>query len=310
MYNQQQNPLGIDQNDLNNFKTYTLIFALSTIGSVLGNFIYPGLEYLSTILGYLFLGFAVYSLSKKYPNLESGMKTFYLIILTVVLEAIVAVVDITYPQPSTSQITTTQDAINVINQYLSHLFLILFLNILLSILIFILAYYFTHWFNENVSQYNQTQAFLYYGILYAVGNIVTSIGLYNFFNALSGVDLNSSNANQQLSSALGSAILLLIGSLLLIVALITGIVAGFKIYNRANDLATGKMYYQGQQPYAQQQYGQQPYAQQQYGQQQPNQQAPNQQSVNTNKGVSVCQNCGAELAPGVSFCQNCGTRVS
>lgn len=306
MYNQKPASPQFDQADLQSFRTYSLVFLLSTFGAIVGNLIYPELGAIVRIIGYLLLTYGIYMFSKKYTDLASGMKVVYLFALVILLDLASVVVTLLYPEPSYS-LTDTASVQSALKAYLPFLMIGLAFSIVVSFVLLFATYYFTHWFNEGMTPFNQTQAFWYFGLFNFIGVIVAGFGSWSLLSYIANNSFSVSSGNIP-SSVVTASLITLVGAVIALAAGITLIVASFKIYYRLNDMVTGKAYFKGGPP--NQGYGQQP-PNQPYSQPNFNQQPPSQPPSQTpgQTETKFCRNCGTPLDPNVQFCQNCGTKV-
>lgn len=334
MYNQKPVNSQIEQGDLNSFKNYVIILIISMLVPLVTGVISSSLGPFIKVIGYAAFAYGIYVLSKKYDFLNSGMKVVYLFLLIIVLQIISIVISLAIPQPILLSSADITNYLNNLSSYLPFLFVNLLISVLISIVLLFATYYFTQWFNEELTPFNQTQAFWYYGILNVIGTILLGITSYLSLNALANSSSNltatvAPTSTVPVSTALSSNLVglvfvVLAGAIVGLAAFIMEIVAGVKIYNRVTDIATGKIYFRNQ-PYGQPAYGQPPYGQPAYSQQPPNQsygqqsfsqQPPNnqtqtftQETSSSQTGTKFCRNCGSKLEENVTFCQNCGTRV-
>ena len=312
MYNQTPIRPKIEQSDLQSFRTYSLVFLFSTFGAIIGNLALAGLGSLIEIIGYLSLTYGIYMLSKKYPNLQSGMKVAYLFVVIILLDIVSAIVTLTYPEPTYS-LTNGSSAQSIIQAYLPILLIGLGFSIVISFVLLFASYYFTHWFNEEITPFNTTQAFWYFGLLNFIGVIIAGFGSYTLFTFLANNSINLSSGTVP-SGLLTASLITLVGGVFALAGAITLIVSSFKIYYRVNDIVSGKAFFKGPnqpQGYGQPPYGQQPpYSQQSFSQ--PAGQPSSQQTSTQYSGQAetvFCRNCGTQLEKGATFCGNCGTKV-
>ena len=334
MYNTAQyDPTSIEKTDLESFKNLLLIFALSTIGSIIVSFMTLSLGSMASLLSSLiaFLGLALlaygtYNLARKYPKLASGTRSAGLIILLIIIRILSSLISYLIPTPSINSSDT--NAFNtLVSQYNQYFILIFGALIIVGIVSFIAAYYYSDWFNLGFGQNRPIKSFLYYGIFYGFGSIAAGVGAYLIFNSLGSINLTSGQTPS--GSALGTllimSLLTILGGISLLVGEIFFIVAGFKFYFRINDILIGKSplnkyqtpYYTG---YQQPAYSNQPDYSPKYGQQQapntyqqPSYQSPSGASQNQATGNTLgstnCRNCGAALESGAKFCQYCGQKT-
>lgn len=351
-YAKPQSQVEIDKNDLQTFKNLTLIFALSRIFDLAVGFVTNGFNELIKSLisatvnygGIICLVYGIYLLSSKYPKLMSGMKIVYLFLSLLAILIIRSFYNILYPtQVNSSDLSSLSD--KILSNYLPGLIFV----VIIGILTLITAYYLTEWLNIIFGFFNPTRAYFYYGLFFCIGSIIIDIGVvlfaqnFDFSSINSTSNATSTSAPVFTSGAIVGLLILIVGGFSLISAIILEIVAGFKIYNRANDLWMGKTmprgYQQPYQPTYQQQYqptynqsntpysNQPPYQNQNQSiYQNPNQppyQDPNKnpnktydnsygRDNNTNPtstSAKFCKYCGAGVQTESKFCQSCGAKV-
>ena len=317
MYNKpQDDQMKIEQADLDTFKTITLIFALSTIGSIIFNFINNLLGSLVGIGGTAVLAVGILMLSRKYSHLASGMRVGLLFCAVIALRILTALFTFIYATPVVTSQNTQQQIQALVDRFHATFMFTAIIGILAGAITLLTAYYFTEWFNTNFANQNQTKTFLYYGVFYLIGEILAVYGEYLLFNGMANLDYsNGQVTTQDLSSLLPALLVIGIGGILVLIAAIFLIVAGFKIYNRVSDKAAGitphdRFSTPGQMTYKplQKSYGSNSF--QSSSDQNINQKVSSKGLNSNNTSVNAyCRNCGAVLEPTVKFCQNCGSKV-
>lgn len=349
MYNTNPQPvIQIEQNDISTFKTLALLFALSRIISI-----FSGVSTLAvgTVIGTLItaiinlggiacLTYGIFLLARKYTQLSSGLKATYLFVLLIVVLLIQSLFNLLFPTkiPTTStQGTTSGTAVlGAATTELSKNFIpTLIITIAIAVVTLVAAYYFTLWL-DIIFSFNKTKTFYYYGLFLLIGSIISQVGIFLITQNSSATTVNGTTSATLDPALLMGTLVLSVGGVIDLAALILVIVAGFKIYNRANDLMMGKtapkMY---RPPYANPNY--QPntaYANQQFNNQVPYQnpnQNPSQttnpntdlnpnKTYDTNSGPNntvnptatsgkFCKYCGMSNQPESKFCQSCGARL-
>lgn len=274
--------------------------------SVVGSLISSAINY----GGIFCLAYGIYLLAKKYPKLLSGIKVFRYFILLLAILIVQTMYNILF-SINTSIITYGNFTSNQIS---ITYFPVLIFTFMVGIVTLITTYYCTIWLNEIYGFFNPTKSYYYYGLLFCFGSILIKIG----FLLLSQNKLPSSPL-----MTLGSESQTF-GGILVVVALILQIIAGFKIYNRVNDLLMGKIvprvYWQ---PYFNPNYPPKiPYQNQQLNYQDFNQNPelnPNKTYDTNSESIIVvnpssitekfCKNCGNRIPSESIFCQSCGAKI-
>lgn len=293
---QLNEPFSIKTIDLEYFKNTVLIFALSTIISLVLGFIGTNLTILLAtfveIIGLSFLAFGTMNLARKYPNLGSGTKASKLLILFIVIEIISSIL---YFLPFDSG---------------PLMFWYIIAIIIDGIVMLISAHYFTNWFNLLFKEFNPIKSFYYFGIFAGIGSIGMGLGTF----------LVIRESNFYGENAFTYFLFLFIGSLMVIVGEIFYIIAGFKFYYRVNDKILGNTpwnryqtpYYTGNRNIPDSNLYQYP----PYGNQQLTTSKPtgltspsDNSSIDNSLQLTYCRNCGTLLETEARFCHYCGQIV-
>ena len=229
----------IREKDLTSFKYFILTFALSQIGAIIAEMVVNSV--IGTIVKYcgliLFL-YGIFTLSTKYPHLNSSYKFIKLFIVAMVLDLGLAVFFYMYPLLNLTNSTSLSEFyIKVPKQYGLYLFTSIIIFIVIGILILSASYYLTEWSNLGFSTFLRTRTFLYYGIIFFIGQIVISIGLFQtgivFQNIVSRSYIITKDVN-----AINSALLVInVGFFILFIALIVEIVACCVFYFRIHSFS-------------------------------------------------------------------------
>lgn len=309
----------INQKDLNTFKTLALIFAYSRVGVLIMIFVSPILEAIVNYIGMAFLIIGIFQLAKKYPHLTSGMKVVGLFIMVIIANILSVSVSVLYPTPQINTQNPQQNIQTVVNSFYSHAIVIFSFMALGGVLTLIGAYYFTEWFNKSYSVVKPTKSYLYYGIAFCIASVTSGLGIYIFAQSLTTADLSTITANSHtLDSTLPGLTIFLLGSFITLFAIIIQVIAGFKIFNRANDKVMGKLPFNVIQQEANMQPLQTAFLKNNVSNfkisnsSTSNPDLP--ESTNTIEQTialdnSVCTNCGAPLEQGTKFCESCGQEV-
>ncbi len=229
----------IKQKHLNYFKTLTMLFAFSTVGAFFASFINPLLVAIVNYGGTILLIIGIFLLAKNYSELSSGMKVVILFAIGILIHVLSALFNYFYPIPTIDPTNPQNNLQTVVNSFYLHAPFISAIFIINGIITFIIAYYFTKWFNSSFANYNPTKSFYYYGLAYGLGSVITGLGTYIF--ALSLINIDLSHISQYSNQILPGLTLFAIGSVIIYFSVFLQILAGFKIYNRANDKALGKV---------------------------------------------------------------------
>lgn len=317
--------------DLTIFKTMALIFVISRIiAIVIGFFISSFSPLIQTLIstvinlgGIACLTYGIYLLARKYPKLSSGLKVTYLFVLFIAVFLLQTLFDFLF------QATTVNTAeLGFSLSKLSNIFIpSLIFSLTIAIITFITAYYFTLWL-DIIFSFNKTKTFYFYGLLLLIGSIIVQVGILLFIQSYSTTTVNGVTQPVFNLTFSFAYLIVMVGLLFSIGAYIFEIVAGFKIYNRANDLLKGKIAPRGyQSPYINPNYvPTTPYANQQFNQQNPYQNSNQNPDLNpvttfdTNFGSNsadnptittdkFCKYCGSQIQSESNFCRSCGTRL-
>ena len=152
-----------------------------------------------------------------------------------ILDLGLAVFFFMYPLLNLSNSTSLYEFyLRVPEQYSFYLLTSIIIFIVVGLLILLASYYLVKWSNLGFSTLLRTRVFLYYGIIFFIGQIVISIGLFQ-----SGiVFLNIRNRSYILTkdvNAINSALLIInFGFFILFIALIVEIIGCFIFYFRIN----------------------------------------------------------------------------
>ena len=266
--------------------------------------------------GTVVLAVGIIKLSSKYSHLASGMRIGVLFFVVIGLRMLSAIFNFLYSTPVITSQNTQQQVQALVDRFNSTFLYTSIIGIFAGTITLLIAYYFTEWFNTNFANHNQTRTYFYYGVFYLIGEIIAVIGTYMLIKGMANLDFsNGQVTTQDLSSLLPALLVTGVGGIIVLIAEILLIVAGFKIYNRVSDKAAGITPYDrvskpGQMTYKplQKSYGSVSF-QSSKSQNSSQEVSPKGLNSNQNPVSSYCRNCGAALEPDVKFCQNCGSKV-
>lgn len=231
----------IEPSDMELFKKVLLIFILSTLGSIVVGFINILFSDLFQIISFGSLGFGTYYLGRKYSQFSSGLRVSLLFFCMITVILVTNIIDYLFPTPGYSGQKTQAEVNAIIQKFHQNLIVIVPLMIITVIIAFSSAYYFSNWFNIAFGQMNPIKSFLYYGILYSLGSIVTTLGYISLMDGLKSVDFtNDTTIKNTISNISTQLFITAIGGIMILLAEIFLIVAGFKMYNRLKDLVIQK----------------------------------------------------------------------
>ena len=194
----------------------------------------------STIVKYsgliLFL-FGIFTLSNKYPQLKSS-KIIIPFILAMIMDLVLAIFFYTYPLLNVGDniSSLSEFYLKVPEQYSFYLFFALIFFIVIGILILVASYYLVKWSNFGLSTFNRTKVFLYYGIIFIIGQIIIGISLFQTGIAFEKIERRTFILSTDVNSIHSALIIVNLGFLILLLALIVEIVACFILYFRIQHL--------------------------------------------------------------------------
>ncbi len=331
--------------DLNFFKNIMLFFIISKLAYIGTNI------FISSLIGMIFdyagtivLIYGIFTLSKKYSELVSGVKVALLFIIALVVDFISVLFINLYPIPATVDTSSIQNVIEQLKHVITYFYIITAFTAISGVIVVISAYYFTQWINLgfNQNRFTEIKSFFYYGIIFCIAQILIAFAFLTlnqtFTNIVNtGIATQTDVDNQLLASNIAN-----IGYLLILAGLITEIVASIKIYNRVNDFITGKYFYMTYQlAYQQaimtnpQQFYQQPFQTNPYQQPFQNNSLPSKNNLETTESSQelpksneelnytnnipsssteslnklLCKNCSMPLPLQTKFCFRCGAKV-
>jgi hypothetical protein len=207
--------------DITLLRNSALAFFVAHLLSIVMNFFLPSLVSVVVRMGgTIIFALGIFVFSNKYPRLSKGKIVSALFIAEVSFEIITYVIDIENTDPA------------VITFLISSF-------IISSGLVILTAYIFTQWFNDMLSSYSlKSNVFLYYGVLLFIGQVISTYGIYSMGNDFITFIISETISDAFLLEHSQSIMIIGIGSLFIIVAGFTLIIASYLIYSRVNNIFT------------------------------------------------------------------------
>lgn len=276
MYSQKTTQaFSMNEKDIKTFRYLLIGFViLQIIGLILYLFrpvysaIFYGLGSLAFILGIILL-------SRKYKQLTSGIKISILFIIALIGELVVAEFNNLYPH--SSHISPTVESVqsqllSIQNGFGQHIFSIVLFVFLTGLLMFLTGYFLTPWINQLLNlPKRQFKSFLYFGIIFGLGDLITGIGYFLYDRDIRFVINNT----RPLTSLGLSGLIILLGVILLLIAFVIEIIIGLKLYSNLSSLMGTKKI-----PFD-----------------------------TLGQETKFCKNCGSRLEENAKICHVCGLEV-